>query len=1044
MASGWLVVMVVFAAQAAAATAATASSRSPDDALLRTLGSYEIVPDAQLQAAHGPGMHRLTFTYRGAPHSVLLEESTSVLVPDVAVHTTVDAVSGTKTTSSLNGGKGGCRVMMAPKGRVRRAAIAACPAAHGGAGHRFQGKVEVASSVPPAGGSKELHILPLSGEGRHVVFDRRDAFIDLRSGVGSKVGQQKLGEAAKAVSASSSSAASAAALQEQLRQHLRHGLARHQAGAGTKAGVQTKWLKVLLVNDHARYMYKGSDTQLATTSLVTHLSEMFADLTSDMEEVKLRLQLVGIVTFNNGDPWPNTLGKKDVPADKLLQKFNEWRGRALEQGAIPDHAIAHLISGHDFSGNTQGYANVGVACRVSQAGGVIQGDHPNDFMTAVITAHEMAHNLGVNHNELAFPSGKGPAGGTKACTAQANVMDTVTGTSALWTPCAKQWLRLFFADTYGANGNPRCMDEPSAHLWTAAPKCGDGVVEGDEQCDCGTEPCDKSDPCCDGQTCRLKPGARCSALDKCCDTKSCAAAAKGTVCRPATGSCDVAETCEGLQGKFTCPSDHHAPVGEACKAVPSNADGRCLGGSCHAHTQQCLDLNNPKEVSQSCAFADHDDGGKGCGTLHCAGPGDPRKCQTWSNADGGILVEDGTPCDADKVCFERKCAALAEVTKAMEARALDKDSGKDSGGGGGKGGDDDEGGRGRCGNGIIEAGEDCDPGPIADKCCSDKCKLAEGAECSGAEPCCVLATCTYAPPSIKCRDGSPDGAQGCDPAEFCTGGSGACPADVTRPVGHACAWHGTGHKQQHGPVPGRCYKGMCRGHAIACAEMALKVPQWKLAGACASSRAGGDAACGSLKCHQEGAKDTMCIPSLSYNNQVVMVPDGSGCGKDKACFSGKCLAAPEVGKVIGETPEKKVEAEVAERRTERVAEVEKADEKVTEEVKVDEVRIAHGATPKAKLQMIHDLVQDQREAALARRMAKIEDLADQVFAARDAAAARAEADTGAAAASADSSGCGSSGKEQEPAPCSGHGGEEHQGQQHDHQGHDQQGTLEHG
>jgi hypothetical protein len=44
--------------------------------------------------------------------------------------------------------------------------------------------------------------------------------------------------------------------------------------------------------------------------------------------------------------------------------------------------------------------------------------------------------------------------------------------------------------------------------WTTLPHCGDGIVEGDEECDCGGIDCSISDPCC-GAGCRLKKGATC-------------------------------------------------------------------------------------------------------------------------------------------------------------------------------------------------------------------------------------------------------------------------------------------------------------------------------------------------------------------------------------------------------------------------------------------------------------------------------------------------------------------------------------------------------
>ena len=47
--------------------------------------------------------------------------------------------------------------------------------------------------------------------------------------------------------------------------------------------------------------------------------------------------------------------------------------------------------------------------------------------------------------------------------------------------------------------------------------CGNGVLEGDEQCDCGPkEFCDN--PCCSADTCRFSANATC-ASGECCDLK---------------------------------------------------------------------------------------------------------------------------------------------------------------------------------------------------------------------------------------------------------------------------------------------------------------------------------------------------------------------------------------------------------------------------------------------------------------------------------------------------------------------------------------------
>ena len=82
-----------------------------------------------------------------------------------------------------------------------------------------------------------------------------------------------------------------------------------------------------------------------------------------------------------------------------------------------------------------------------------------------------------------------------------------------------------------------------------------------------------------------------------------------------------------------------------------------------------------------------------------------------------------------------------------------------------------------CGNGIVEAGEDCDPGiGTTSKCCDTAtCKFINNATCDPESSSCCSPQCTFAPSTQICR---PSRNAICDTAEFCTGNSPSCPADV--------------------------------------------------------------------------------------------------------------------------------------------------------------------------------------------------------------------------------------------------------------------------
>jgi len=87
-----------------------------------------------------------------------------------------------------------------------------------------------------------------------------------------------------------------------------------------------------------------------------------------------------------------------------------------------------------------------------------------------------------------------------------------------------------------------------------------------------------------------------------------------------------------------------------------------------------------------------------------------------------------------------------------------------------------------CGNGIVEAGEECDPGAGSNSTCCDPgtCKFKGDAVCDPSNSPCCTGSCQFAPASQVCR---PARDARCDVAESCTGLSADCPADQTSPNG---------------------------------------------------------------------------------------------------------------------------------------------------------------------------------------------------------------------------------------------------------------------
>jgi len=167
-----------------------------------------------------------------------------------------------------------------------------------------------------------------------------------------------------------------------------------------------------------------------------------------------------------------------------------------------------------------------------------------------------------------------------------------------------------------------------------------------------------------------------------------------------------------------------------------------------------------------------------------------------------------------------------------------------------------------CGNGIVEEGEDCDPGQnVTSPCCnSATCKFTAGAKCDpSSSPCCTQ-QCNFSPATQVCR---PARDAQCDTAENCTGTSASCPADVFAKNGQGCGSNGL-----------KCASGVCTSVTKQCQTLGAAL---NLSEACPDMN---DSSC------RVACKD----PSSSGSCKVLqaMLIDGSPCGFGGSCQAGRC------------------------------------------------------------------------------------------------------------------------------------------------------------
>ncbi|CAO3624212.1 unnamed protein product [Cunninghamella echinulata] len=161
-----------------------------------------------------------------------------------------------------------------------------------------------------------------------------------------------------------------------------------------------------------------------------------------------------------------------------------------------------------------------------------------------------------------------------------------------------------------------------------------------------------------------------------------------------------------------------------------------------------------------------------------------------------------------------------------------------------------------CGNGIVEQGEDCDPGDKSSSCCDpNTCKFVNNAVCDDANDACCN-QCQFQPSTYQCRPATSN----CDLPEYCPGNSGSCPLDIYRNDGESCGSDGL-----------MCASGHCTSRNLQCQYRGSTL---NISKACPNSNS-----C-QLSCSNPSG-----VGCVNFNGYVI---DGTPCGLNGKCKTGNC------------------------------------------------------------------------------------------------------------------------------------------------------------
>lgn len=320
--------------------------------------------------------------------------------------------------------------------------------------------------------------------------------------------------------------------------------------------------------------------------------------------INTRISVIYVETWAHG----NQMEIAD-DAKTTLNNLKEYSSRKLYKVTMD---ATHLLIGKTFRAGELGMAVPDSICTKNAVAISVDSNIYEPHLVSATVTHMLGHNLGMGHDEdgtlsassgsssiNAIVSSSSPSSSLSSSSLPSSSSSSASGISSRDCSCTDWWGCIMARNILGENriqpyhfsqcsvddynnvlrnGNGICLFNKPNQLEDFR-SCGNGIIEDDEECDCGSfTECSTKDPCCDPITCKLRVEAECS-TGPCC--VNCKLKQAGTICSEAKDECDIPEYCDGNHGH--CPGNVFKKNGNSCKG----GKGFCFNGECPTSDTQC-------------------------------------------------------------------------------------------------------------------------------------------------------------------------------------------------------------------------------------------------------------------------------------------------------------------------------------------------------------------------------------------------------------------------------------------------------------------------